>query len=249
MRRSWGKIARLISVTGMAIGALGGAAEAFGRISQTTEIRDYRVYGTTPRELVSYMRARPFAGDNGPALANIRPRYSLKIETGMHRGQCRIRSVHLSIRFVMSLPRAMDRRRFKRGTAGAWRSFRAFTLRHESVHRRYYLTCARRFLQKARRLTASGCFGMQWKAQSLLDREDRACNRLHDAFDRRDFPRVARMALFRRAYGSSVRQVARRGGSRYGRRVAIRRRGFSRRRGRATGRFRRTLVRSVNWTR
>ena len=120
MRRSWGKIARPISATGMAlvaISALCSAAEAFGRISQTTEIRDYRVYGTTPRELVSYMRARPFAGDNGPALANIRPRYTLKIETGIHRGQCRIRSVHLSIRFIMSLPRAMDRGRFARGTA------------------------------------------------------------------------------------------------------------------------------------
>lgn len=201
-------------------------AFGFGRITHKTEIRDYRVYGTTPKALVSYMRARPFHGDNGAALANIRPRYSLSVQSRSERGQCRIRSINLSIRFVVTLPRAMDRKRFSRGTAAAWRAFRGFARRHELVHRRYYLRCARRFLRKARRLGGKGgCFGIHWKARSLLDAEDKACNRLHDAFDRRDAPRVLHLSLFRRAYGNRYRKVSRRSVRRKGRSYGNRRKG------------------------
>lgn len=162
--------------------------------------RDYRVYGDTERALVAFMKSRPFRGDHGPALANIRPHYTLKASVGNQGPACRVEALDLSIRFVLTLPRAMDADRFSARTRRVWSSFRAFTKRHEDTHRRIYLGCARRFLYMAWRLSdPHSCGALKRRVRSLLRQQERACDRLHDAFDRRELPRLRQLALFRMA--------------------------------------------------
>lgn len=176
------------------------SAALAAKIEEKTEVRDYRVYGTTPGQLVSYMKRRPFRGDNGPAMANIRPRYKLKTATAKSPKGCKVKRVHLSIRFIMTLPRSMEARKQDRKTKYAWRSFRAFARRHEERHRQIYLSCARRFVRQATRLAPQRqCRTLTRQVKKLLKEQEKACDRKHLAFDRRDFPRVPSLPLFRHA--------------------------------------------------
>lgn len=166
----------------------------------TTVIRDYRVHGDTERSLVNSMKARPFRGDKGPAIANVRPRYRLKVETRKDKHVCRVKSIDLSIRFVMTLPRAVNRDRFAPRTLRTWSSFRAFAKRHEGVHRRIYMNCARRFVRAARRRSVPGsCSSLRREVNRMLRDQKRDCERLNDAFDRRELSRLRSLALFRNA--------------------------------------------------
>lgn len=183
-------------------------------LTHSTVPRDYRVYGNTPKDLVRYMRVRPFRGDNGPTVANIRPKYSLKLDTRRSAGRCSVGSVKLDIRFTMTLPRAMNSSRFDPNTRYAWRAFRAFLQRHETYHRRVYIRCARRFMRDARRIAPNrSCSRIVREANRQLRAADRACNRLHDAFDRREAgplysQRLFRLASVRQSRSTSVRFIS-----------------------------------------
>ena len=182
-------------LAGIVIFGLVGEAAAGIRSSTTT--RYYSVGGTTKVSLASRMRSNPFRGDNGGAVANIRPKYSLKVSTSPSGGTCRVTDVDLAIRFVMTLPRANEAG-MATGARASWRSFVAFARRHEATHRSIYLQCARNFLAKARALSGASCAGLQARARQLLNAEDRACDRRHAAFDRSERRRLAGQPLFRR---------------------------------------------------
>lgn len=165
-----------------------------------TIIRDYRVHGNTERSLVNSMKSRPFRGDKGPALANVRPRYRLTTETLKLDRLCRIKTIDLSIRFIMTLPRAVNSDQFNPRTRRAWASFRAFSKRHENVHRGIYMNCARSFLREARRLSVAGsCSALKRRVSRMLRDQKRDCERFNDAFDRRELSRLRALALFRNA--------------------------------------------------
>lgn len=180
------------------------------------ELRDYRVYGRTARDLVSYMKSRPFHGDYGPAMANIRPKYQLNLKTRQSKRGCAVRSLSVTTRFVVTIPKAVEARKFDRHTRRVWRAFRRFTIRHENVHKRIYLGCVRRFTRRARRIgPQSSCMGLRYRLRRDLDAADKACDRLHRTFDRRSFRRVRHLALFRRARAErGRRRFARRNGAR-----------------------------------
>src|SRR5262245_32948241 len=95
-------VARLV-LTAMAFVLLAPESGIAG-VRSTTEFRAYVVGGTTAGSLVSYMRRRPFRGDYGPAVANIRPNYTLSIDTTFSDAVCSVRDVDLNINFVMTLP-------------------------------------------------------------------------------------------------------------------------------------------------
>ena len=180
------------------------------KIPHRTEIRDYKVYGTTPGQLVAYMKRRPFRGDNGPAMANIRPRYDLKTVTNKTKKKCEIDRVNLSVRFVMTLPKSMESGKQSKNTRHAWRSFRAFAQRHEEQHRRIYMQCARDFVRKAVKLSPErSCGRLQRRVKTLLKEQEEECDKKHLAFDRRDFAKVPALSLFRQARREKLRSTKR----------------------------------------
>jgi predicted secreted Zn-dependent protease len=166
-------------------------------VTTSTTYRDYRVSGSTPSGLVTYMRSHPFPGDRGAAVANIRPSYSLSVSTKTSGGICRASSVNLKVNFVMTLPKATTS--LSGGTRSSWNNFVAFARRHEETHRSIYIGCARNFVAKAQRLTAGSCFTLQSRIRAMLDAERRACDRKHAAFDRRDAGRIFGLGLFAQA--------------------------------------------------
>ncbi|WP_319531098.1 DUF922 domain-containing protein [uncultured Cohaesibacter sp.] len=175
-------------------------ADARVRVSNRTEVRDYRVHGETAGELVSYMKRRPFRGDYGPAMANIRPRYTLRTATSKTARGCRISELSLDIRFIMTLPKAIDSHRHSSSTRQAWRGFRAFAKRHEEGHRKIYLSCARRYASKVLLLPPTlSCSSIERQARRMLREQEKACDIQHHAFDRREFRRVPSLSLFRQA--------------------------------------------------
>lgn len=144
------------------------AAQASG-VTSSTQLHDYRVSGTTMSGLVGYMMSHPFPGDEGPALANIRPTYSLAIKTQDQGGVCRPSDVSLNIRFVMTLPKAVDAGSLTGATKVAWYQFVAFARHHEETRRSIYLQCgrpsSRRQPRSNRRVAVSRC-GRRFKTRS-----------------------------------------------------------------------------------
>jgi predicted secreted Zn-dependent protease len=178
--------------TALALDSLG----AFAGVTATTATRYYAVGGSSKAGLAQKMRANPFRGDRGGAVANIRPKYSLTVVTTQANGSCRVSRVDLKVRFVMTLPRANESA-MSASTRASWRSFVAFARRHEQTHRSIYLQCARDFAAKAQRLKGSSCGGLKAEARRMLNAADRACDKRHAAFDRGERRRLSGQSLFR----------------------------------------------------
>ncbi|HZP18963.1 MAG TPA: DUF922 domain-containing protein [Bauldia sp.] len=166
-------------------------------VRSSTEMRDYRVSGTSAASLVSFMRNNPFHGDRGAAVANIRPSYSLSVLTKDEGrdGICQTQKVDVNIRFVMTLPKATNA--LSGGTKNAWNGFVAFARKHEETHRGIYLDCANDFIKQAMKMTsATGCFALQANIRRLFEAQKRSCDARQLAFDRRDYRRVFGLSLF-----------------------------------------------------
>lgn len=178
------------------VGLLADAFAAFAGVTSTTSTRYYNVSGTAKSTLARKMRANPFRGDRGGAVANIRPRYTLNVATKKTGGTCKVTNVNLRVRFVLTLPRAKESG-MSSGTRSAWRNFVSFARRHEQKHRSIYLQCARNFVAKAQRLSGSSCGALKSKARRMLNAANRACDKRHRAFDRRERRRLNGQPLFR----------------------------------------------------
>jgi predicted secreted Zn-dependent protease len=163
-------------------------------VTSTTATRFYSVGGTTQASLAAKMRANPFRGESGSAVANIKPNYSLNLSTKQEGGTCRVGSVDLKINFVLTLPQARESA-MSSGTRSVWRSFVSFARSHEQGHRSIYMQCAHNFTVKAQNLTGS-CGSLQGQARRLLDAEIRACDKRHAAYDRSEKRRLGGLALF-----------------------------------------------------
>lgn len=191
-RRLWRVV---IAVT---VGALAILPAAAG-VRTTSVTRAYVVPGTTAKAVVTYMQRHPFPGDSGGAFANIRPSYSLSVETRPQGGICRASKVDLAVRFVITLPEARDYSRMSPGTQRAWRGFAAFAQRHEEAHRLSYIGCAERFVAQARRQTAKSCRALESTVRRMLQQARRDCEAKQAAFDRRQPNAVRALALFNMA--------------------------------------------------
>src|SRR5262249_44798128 len=130
-------------------------------VRSSTEFGAYVVSGTTAGALVSYMRRRPFHGDSGPAVANIRPHYTLSIDTSFSDAVCSVKDVDLDINFVMTLPQARTPGAFSPATWSAWSNFVEFARRHEETHRSIYIDCAGEFAVQIAPLVAANCTGLR----------------------------------------------------------------------------------------
>jgi len=204
-------VCRMPGRVGGALAALAmGAAVCFGmqtvpagaEVRSSTEVRDYRVSGTSAASLVSFMRNHPFHGDRGAAVANIRPYYSLSLFTkdvGKD-GVCNATKVDLSVRFVMTLPKATTPGGMSASTRSAWLAFTNFARQHEETHRGIYVDCANAFVAKALDMTSTqSCGALEATIRRQLETAKRACEAKQTAFDRRDYRRVFGLSLFRLA--------------------------------------------------
>jgi predicted secreted Zn-dependent protease len=179
--------------------ALAPAASA-AAVRSTLELRQNPIHGTTPAELLAYMRGHMIADEDGPAFANITHDHDLSISVRAAGGVCRVGALNFDFRFVITLPVAIDEGRMAPATRRIWREFAAYTRWHEGRHREIFLDCAARFTAAAERMIGrDGCPALERRVRtSIVDAYD-ACMSVQRAFDRREAPRVAALALFRSA--------------------------------------------------
>jgi predicted secreted Zn-dependent protease len=146
------------------------------------------------------MAARPIIDEDGPALANITHDHKLAVMTASSAGSCRVKNLDFTWRFVITLPKAVDEARMNAATRAMWREFTSYLKRHEEHHRTIFLACGKDFLAKAAKITGrGGCFGLERKVRSFVDKQYKACMARQREFDRQERQSVANLAL-RRAY-------------------------------------------------
>ena len=177
------------------------AGQAVAGVTSSSQINPYWVGGSTASDLINYMRYRPFHGDRGDAVANIRPSYALSVTGKQAGGSCRAAAVNLKVRFVITIPRARNAGGMSPATLSAWNNFVAFATRHENQHKSIYLQCANEFVAKAMRMTAPSCFALSANVRSQFEAAKRACDKRQLAFDRQDYRRVFGLSLFAMASG------------------------------------------------
>lgn len=182
-----------------ALTALATVSAHAGGVTTTTTTRNYSVPGMTAKALVGYMLRNPVQGDHGAAFANIRPSYTLDIDTREVSGQCRVRDITVTIRFSMTLPVAANAGQMSSRVRAAWNSFAAFARRHEEAHRASYIGCAKAFLNRAKRETAPSCHGVRSEVRQLFAEAKRACDARQVEFDRQQKRALAGQRLFRMA--------------------------------------------------
>lgn len=208
--------ARWMTLFIVMFGPVFGSGEAVrAEIRSDLRERSYLVSGNTAKDVAAFMRRRPFRGDYGPAIANIRPRYAFTFKTEQHDNHCRVHRFQLTIDFTMTLPKARNRKAFDRRTLSAWRSLRGFTRRHELGHRKIYLDCARRVERTVLKARSRHCSGMGWTIRKILNESRKTCRQRHLAFDRREIRRLKHhrfFALARRQRARDRAESARRTG-------------------------------------
>ena len=176
------------------------AVPAHGELRHTTEYGENPIRGATPKELWRSMAARPIIDEDGPALANITHDHKLAVMTAPSSGSCRVKNLDFTWRFVITLPKAVDEARMNAATRAMWREFTSYLKRHEEHHRTIFLACGKDFLAKAAKITGrGGCFGLERKVRSFVDKQYKACMARQREFDRQERQSVANLAL-RRAY-------------------------------------------------
>ncbi len=172
------------------------ACPAWAEVTSSVENRTHRVPGVTARAVVDYMLRHPFPGDHGAAFANIRPHYRLSLDVGDTGRLCRVEDVGVGIRFVVTLPVAVDRARMNSRVRAAWDGFASFARRHEETHKQSYLSCARAFVSKARAATATSCGDLRSEVRQMFNEARRSCEARQRPFDRQQSLAVRRLTLF-----------------------------------------------------
>lgn len=173
---------------------------ANGDLRYTTAYRENPIRGSTPAQLWRHMLAHPIMDEDGPALANITHDHKLSVKTKRSGGVCRVDELDFTWRFVITLPKAVDRARMNATTRAMWREFTDYLRHHEEHHRAIFIDCGNKFLAKASKLTGSrSCFLLKRKVQRFIDEQYDACMVRQRAYDRKERARVARLALRRAA--------------------------------------------------
>ena len=168
-------------------------------IIQKTVERQYRVHGKSARAVAAFMRDRPFHGDEGPAIANIRARYSFDFKTKKDERSCRADRFRLRVDFTMTLPYATQESSFDPNTKRHWKSLQGFVRRHEGVHRNIYLSCARQMEREVKKLRPKSCQSLNREIGRIVRDGKKACETRQQAFDRRELRRLTNHSFFKQA--------------------------------------------------
>lgn len=184
-----------IIVTGL---IMSGVRPAFAELRYTTEYRENPIRGTTPEQLWRSMRARPIIDEDGPAIANITHDHKLVVKSEKSGGSCRSKKIDFTWRFVITLPKAVDKAGMSTNTRRMWREFTTYLKRHEEHHRTIFLGCGRKFLADAAKITGGrSCFGFKRKIRRFIKDKYDACMKKQRAYDRRERSTIANLALRR----------------------------------------------------
>jgi predicted secreted Zn-dependent protease len=166
-------------------------APAVAKPSVTTNYVYYKVSGESAVDIYSSMLSRgPHVnGAKAYAATLAESSQSGKLE---QKGSCRVRDYKFAMKFTIRLPRIADHDGLTPKVAARWQQFTQFLKKHEETHRAIWVDCARDIENQINSLRAKSCAEIDRRAQQIVDRVQKACNRKHTAFDNAEQKRLSK---------------------------------------------------------
>lgn len=191
-----------VVISAIAVGAvlLCATAQAAPRISN--KVIYYQVHGDTPPAMLAYMLRNGPHGANGRALGTTGATLTQSMHLQPIGAGCRIRDYRLTVAMTQRLPKLAPGVKLNRPVWATWNGLAAYVRVHENRHRSIFTACAKRIEQRIRALgTRLSCSVARARVRAIFAEENRKCDRIHAAFDRRETARVAHLPFIRQATG------------------------------------------------
>lgn len=163
----------------------------------------YTVQGSDPTAMLSYMLRNGPRGSHGRALGTTNARITQTVNLLPKAGRCQIGKYRLDVNITVNLPRIAKGRKLNPQIRNSWNSFAAYVRRHENQHKSMFVACARRIDQRVRGISAKqSCRAIRAKIRAIFSQENKRCDRLNQAYDRRETKRIEKLPFIRQATGT-----------------------------------------------
>ncbi len=189
-----------------ALGVLGLSDPTSAAPKVSTKTIYFTVSGSTPSQVLRSILSRgPGIRTGGKAMATTQAKISQTLKPKGKNG-CRYSSKAV---ITLRLPRLAKSSLKSRSVRRVWRNFDRYIRAHENRHKSIFLSCARRIDKKARRyIRRNGCKNAKVKITQIMVDERLRCNRLNQAYDRRERSRIRALPLIRQARAGTRATVA-----------------------------------------
>ncbi|MEM8646157.1 MAG: DUF922 domain-containing protein [Pseudomonadota bacterium] len=183
---------------------------SFERASAAPKVSTKTIYftvrGSTPSQVLQSILSRgPGLTRGGKAMATTQAKISQTLKPKGKNG-CRYSSRAV---ITLRLPRIAKSSLKSRSVRRVWSNFDRYIRAHENRHKSIFLSCARRIDKKARAyIRRNGCKNAKLKITQIMVDERLRCNRLNQAYDRRERSRIRALPLIRQARAGTRATVA-----------------------------------------
>ncbi len=165
----------------------------------------FPLVASSERGLLAELRRKGPLVNGRHAFARTRMKSSVRTRFAPRGGKCVVTGVDIKVSFTMLTPRALNAKRLPRAAQRRWRSFARRLLRHEQRHVAIWKNCARKAQERLRRLSTRSCSSMAAAARRTWRAVINECNRIHDAFDRKESHAATGLPFVRAALGLNRR--------------------------------------------
>jgi len=160
----------------------------------------YTVPGSTPKEMLAYMRRNGPHGNSGRPPSTSSAHITQTMRLSPTSSGCRINKRKLTVKMTLHLPRLAAGQKLSAAVRSTWNNFTAYAKQHENHHKSLYIACARRIDQRVRAVSnKQSCQAIRTRIKAIFAEENRLCERSNQAFDRLETERVANLPFFRQA--------------------------------------------------
>ena len=161
---------------------LAAVSTADAKPKSTTNYTYYAISGESASELYESMVRRGPHVNGSKAYASTAA--SAAQEGKLIQGKsCRVGDYHLSLKFVIRLPKLRNEGALVGETRSRWLQFSSFLRRHEESHRTIWLDCARALEARVAAIRSGDCKSAEAQAARMWDQARAACLKRHYAFD------------------------------------------------------------------
>jgi len=175
------------------------AGSAFAAPKVSTKYKSYSVPGKSAQQLFQHMSRYGPHANGSPALATTAANFTHSAKLN-RKGKCRLQNYQVNMAFVITLPKARNRRSMSKSLRKRWDQFATHAKWHELQHRKIWVQCARRIEAKVRKMGGQKSCERAWaRARQIANVQLKSCDAKHARFDDRESTRAAKLPLIAQA--------------------------------------------------
>ncbi|MGI9372201.1 MAG: DUF922 domain-containing protein [Hyphomicrobiales bacterium] len=187
----------------------------------STSYKSYSVPGKSAQQLFAHMSRYGPHANGAPALATTAANFSHGAKLRRGKG-CKLTSYQVSMKFVITLPKARNKSAMPPKLRKRWGQFAAHAKWHEQQHRKIWIRCARKIEKRVRALRPQRSCETAWaKARDIASQELERCDVKHAAFDRKESKRASKLPLIKQALRAPAPSKTRRTASNRSRKQSL----------------------------